>query len=212
MRSDQQHQKTRRDTVATKTTDTRSAAELEAAIVDGDCTVTIEHVEAARRRERYGELQDQAAVKQAARDAEAHRREQVAALAAEVEAMPQDADRVRELAATAHGALVELLNTVSTRRRAVAAFANRARQLGVPSRPEDDPASPVVVAGDGRQRTLHVHGRRVGDVDPATLLARLVVEAQDAHGTTDVAMRTNTHRRNLRTVAAQLADLERPAR
>lgn len=113
--------------------DTRTAAELENAIVDGDLAITADQLRAARDRELVAGLHQSAAERQAAADDAARRAAEIEQLHTDTAALAgRDVDgplRAMEDQLRALG--VEYADAVAEHNREVAALGARARALGL---------------------------------------------------------------------------------
>jgi adenylosuccinate synthase len=156
-------------------TDTRTAAELEAAFIAGDTTITPAQIDKARTAERHAALQDEAERAAAARAYEAQREADREAFLAEYEAfVTTDLAPLREAYEVAVLAMADLKALTDERIAAQNVMMNRARALGydvrngtngpVPSDAARWSASHVgkTVLDDARQEAEHGYVSRNG--------------------------------------------------
>jgi hypothetical protein len=123
---------TEEKTMATKpTADTRTASELEQAVLRGDADITPTMLAEARARDDLAQLQAQAEVRRAEAEAEAARQQGIAQLAADIDALADDREHLAGLARQATELLVRVYRAANDRGLALDVFARRARDLGI---------------------------------------------------------------------------------
>lgn len=169
----------------TKTEDTRTHAELEEAVREGDTAITAEQLAVARERDRLAELEAEAAVRaEQQAEATAHQTA-VDRLRADIDGMPGNASQLQELADKATEALSALIAALQERELAVRALAMRAAQLGITEMRYDGQVRSSSGLGwrrSGGSTILIKDGRRLTVQTPHRLLTRVVHDARTARG------------------------------
>src|SRR5687768_7167800 len=119
-------------------TDPRSVAELEAAVVAGDATVTPEMLAVARARADHERLRAEGDAYRRQLEAEAARQVQVEQLRERIIGLHDDRDQLRALAVQAREALGALFSATAARGVQLDELAGRARDLGIVPMALDD--------------------------------------------------------------------------
>jgi hypothetical protein len=170
------------------TSDSRTVAELEAAVVAGDETVTAEQLEAARARERHAQLLSEGAAHRAFRAAEAARQAEIEKLRADMSGLADDREHLLTLVRKATDALAEMFVAARARGAQLDDLAGRARVLGITAMSLDDQirdASDIGWRRDHQQvgpARLRIGDVALGAVDPVRLTARIVQDVFDRAG------------------------------
>ena len=149
-------------TVTTKTSvattvDTRTVAELEAAVIAGDAS-TAEQLAAARARQDHTPLPASTPEHRAQLAAEAARQGQIGKLRDDIESLANDRERLLTLAQQASDALRALFVAARARDDQLDALAGRAKALGISAMSPDNQVGRVPVAPGCR--TAFLLGRR----------------------------------------------------
>jgi hypothetical protein len=111
----------------TTTVDTRTVAELGAAVIAGDASITAEQLAAARARQDHTRLPASAAEHGAQLAAEAARQGQIGKLRDDIESLADDHERLLILAQQASDALRALFTAARAREDQLDALAGRAK-------------------------------------------------------------------------------------
>ena len=180
-------------TVTTKTSvattvDTRTVAELEAAVIAGDASIAGEQLATARARQDHTPLPASAAEHRAQLAAEAARQGQIGRLRDDIESLANDRERLLTLAQQASDALRALFTAARAREDQLDALAGRAKALGINAMSLDDQVRDPSGIGWRREHALAGPARiRLGDTalsaaDPHRLVAWIVKDTFDRTG------------------------------
>jgi hypothetical protein len=163
--------------------DQRTAVELEAAILDGDLSISSELLHAARLRDQHQALLHEAWIRQQQADACAVRDRDVENLRRDILALTDDGEELRRAGEAAVAALETVYTLARDRGVQLDQLAARARSLGITEMGLDDAVRDESGLGWRRDHTTIGPARiRVGDVllsaaSPAKLIARVVRDA-----------------------------------
>jgi hypothetical protein len=170
------------------TVDQRTVAELEAAILDGDLSITAEALAAARSREDHARLLADAAVHRVQLEAQQRQEAELEQLRHDIAALVDDRDDVLALAAEATQALAALFAAARGRGATLDALAGRARALDVTQMGFEDEVRDPSGIGWRRDHTtvgparIRLADVALGAVDPVKLTARIVRDVFDRAG------------------------------
>jgi hypothetical protein len=170
-------------TKTSTTTDTRSVAELEQAVVAGDLSITAEQLAAARDAEHHAALQREAQVRREHAAAAAARDGEIEKLRGEYRRVADEKDEITEAGVAAVAAVERVFMLAQNRGRRLDELAARARSLGIVEMGLDDVVRDV--SGLGWRKSVHMAGPahlRVDDKllaapSPVKLVARTVHDA-----------------------------------
>jgi hypothetical protein len=180
-------------TVTTKTSvattvDTRTVAELEAAVIAGDASITAEQLAAARARQDHTPLPASASEHRAQLTAEAARQGQIGKLRDDIESLANDRERLLTLAQQASDALRALSTAARAHEDQLDALAGRAKALGINAMSLDDQVRDPSGIGWRREHAMAGPARiRLGDTalsaaDPHRLVAWILTDTFDRTG------------------------------
>jgi hypothetical protein len=168
---------------STTATDTRSVAELEAAVLAGDDYITAEMLNAARVKEQHAALLHEARLQQEHAAAAALRDGEIEKLRGEYRRVADEKDEITEAGVAAVAAVERVLVLAQNCGRRLDELAGRARSLGITEMGLDDVVRDV--SGLGWRKSVHMAGPahlRVDDKllaapSPVKLVARVVHDA-----------------------------------
>ena len=178
---------TTKPSVAT-TVDTRTVAELGAAVIAGDSSITAEQLAAARARQDHTRWPAGTPEHGAQLAAEAARQGQIGKLRDHIESLADDRERLLTLAQQASDALRALLTAARAREDQLDALAGRAKALGINPMSLDDQVRDPSGIGWRREHAMAGPARiRLGDTalsaaDPRRLVAWIVKDTFDRTG------------------------------
>ena len=170
------------------TVDTRTVAELEAAVIAGDASITAEQLATARARQDHTPLPARTPEHRAQLAAEAARQGQIGKLRDDIESLADDRERLLTLAQQASDALRALFTAARAREDQLDALAGRAKALGINAMSHDDQVRDPSGIGWRREHAMAGPARiRLGDTahraaDPRRLVARIVKDTFDRTG------------------------------
>jgi hypothetical protein len=173
---------------STTATDTRSVAELEAAVLAGDATVSAEMLNAARVKEHHAALLHEARLRQEHAAAAAVRDGEIEKLRADMLALADETDATVQAGVAAVAAVEKVLSGAKNRGRRLDELAARARALGITSMGLDDGLRDASQIGWRKDySTVGAARIRIGDVllgaaEPRKLVSRVVRDALVAAG------------------------------
>jgi hypothetical protein len=181
-------------TVTTKTSvattvDTRTVAELEAAVIAGDASITAEQLATARARQDHTPLPASTSERRAQLTAEAARQGQIGKLRDDIESLADDRERLLTLAQQASDALRALFTAARAREDQLDALAGRAKALGINAMSHDDQVRDPSGIGWRREHAMAGPARiRLGDTalsaaDPRRLVAWIVKDTRPDRST-----------------------------